>query len=203
MKTFKLSLLATTLFFILFTACQQSAHKELTAPQNADLSPASSSGGYSREGDNVVPSTASCNPNAYIITLESKTLVNGNWEWVWSVQNPNPGNGSEGTVQNLSHWGMQFGPCDIISSVTGAAYSPDGVNWTSFTPLYQVDPSQECVTSPVFKFDYGTTGSAKSYYKLILNQDYEQGSSFGYYKSGVKTGCCTFSFTGIFCPVDR
>ena len=34
---------------------------------------------------------AACNPNAYAITLESKTLVNGNWEWVWSVQNPNPG----------------------------------------------------------------------------------------------------------------
>jgi len=138
-----------------------------------------------------------CNPNAYIITLESHTLVNGNWEWVWSVYNPNPGNGNNGTAQNLSHWGMQLASCVNYSSVTGAAYSSDGLSWTDFTPVNQTDPSQGCMTSPVIKFDFGTSGSTKSYYRLTVNQDYTEGPAIGYYKSGSRTGCCTFSFTGI------
>jgi hypothetical protein len=133
--------------------------------------------------------------------LESRTPINGgNWEWIWSVQNPNPGNGGGGTVQNLSHWGMQFGSCIVWSSVLSAAYSGDGITWTAFTPLYQVDPSQSCMTSPVLKFDFGTIGSAKSYYKLVVSQDYSVGVVPGYYKSGANTGCCVFNFNGISCP---
>jgi hypothetical protein len=138
-----------------------------------------------------------CNPNAYIITLESHSLVNGYWEWVWSVNNPNPGNGNNGTAQNLSHWGMQLAGCVNWSSVTEAAYSSDGLSWTDFTPVNQTDPSQGCMTSPVIKFDFGTSGSAKSYYRLTVSQDYSEGPAVGYYKSGSRTGCCTFNFTGI------
>lgn len=143
-----------------------------------------------------------CNPEAYIVMLESRTLVDGTWEWIWSVQNPNPGNGSNGTSQDLSHWGFQLPMCVEWASVIGAGYSADGVNWTNFTPVYQSENSQNCLTTPVLKFDFGTTGTAKSYYRIIVNQEYNAAAAFGYYKSGSR--CCTFNFTGIGCggPVE-
>lgn len=143
--------------------------------------------------------TAVCNSDAYIITLEEVVQTGSNWEWIWSVQNPNPGNGTGGTVQNLSHWGMQFAPCINTASIVGAAYSADNISWTSFAPNVGIDPSQGCFTAPVFKFDFGTTGSNKSYYKLVVNQQYVPGPSVGYFKSGNRTGCCTFSFPGLSC----
>jgi hypothetical protein len=143
--------------------------------------------------------TAVCNADAYIITLESVNYTGSTWEWIWSVQNPNPGNGTNGTVQNLSHWGMQFGACFNLSSIVSAAYSGDNTNWTSFNPTYAVDPSQGCFTAPVFKFDFGTSGSNKSYYKIEVNQIYSVAASVGYFKSGNRTGCCTFSFPGFSC----
>ena len=146
---------------------------------------------------------APCNPNAYVVTLESVTEVNGNFEWVWSVRNPNPGNGTNGTVQDLSHWGMQFGSCVVWEHVIAAATSRNGTTWTSFTPTYQSDPSQNCLTTPVLKFDVGTSGSAKTYYRITLSEDYDVApAAFGYYKSGNRTGCCTFTFQGIGCPDD-
>jgi hypothetical protein len=189
MKT-TLRLMALGAFTSLFTlsSCQRDS-KELLAPPQADELVQS----------NSAPNTESCNSNAYAITLESLTQVGNNWEWVWSVQNQNPGNGNNGTVQDLSHWGMQFGECVIPSSVIAAAYSSNGSNWTSFTPSYEVDPSQDCMSTPVLKFDYGTSGSAKSYYRVTVNADYIPSATPGYYKSGNKTGCCTFYFTGIGC----
>jgi hypothetical protein len=144
-------------------------------------------------------SPASCNPNAYNVVLESRNLVDNNWEWVWSVQNTNPGNGNNGTFQDLSHWGMGVGVCFDFQHVTAAAYSYDGITWTSFAPSLQSDISQDCMTTPVLKFDAGTTGSAKTYYRLVLNQFYPFGTASGYYKSGKLTGCCTFTFFGIGC----
>ncbi len=157
----------------------------------------------SRGIEEPVPETGTCNPNAYIVKLESKTQVGSNWEWIWSVQNPNPGNGKNGTVQDLSHWGMQFGNCFLLSSVVDAAYSGDGITWTSFIPVYQVDPSQTCMNTQVMKFDFGTTGSAKSYYKLVVREDYPADLVTGYYKSGNNTGCCTFGVIGISCGVVK
>jgi len=146
----------------------------------------------------VAPTT--CNSNAYTITLESRTLVAGNWEWVWSVFNPNPGNGLNGTVQDMSHWGMQFSTCFNWEHVAGAAYSFDGITWTTFTPAYVTDPSQACVTTPVLKFAAGTSGGAKTYYKLVLTMNYDPvNTAFGYYKSGSRMPCCTFNFTGVGC----
>lgn len=143
-----------------------------------------------------------CNSNAYIVTLESRNSVNNTWEWIWSVQNSNPGNGNNGTVQDLSHWGMQLGSCFNWSSVISAAYSADGITWVAFNPVYASDPSQSCMTDPVLKFDFGTTGSAKSYYKLVVNQNFAIVQTSAYYKSGANTGCCTFSFSGISCALE-
>lgn len=177
---------------IFISACQRTEQKELPAPPTTN--PAGSDM-YSRTGANEA-----CNPAAYNVVLESKTqLANGNWQWIWSVQNLNPGNGNNGTSQNLSHWGMQFGACFNFVSVVHAAYSGDGINWNGFSPTYSVDPSQGCLTSPVLKFDFGTSGGAKSYYRLVVGQDYITSTTLGYYKSGSRTGCCTFPFTGIGC----
>ena len=162
-------------------------------PENSFMIPAGNDPGTAR-----IASASVC--SAYIISLESITQNGANWEWIWSVQNPNPGNGNNGTVQNLSHWGMQFGSCFIWSSVVGAAYSSNGNAWTSFTPVYTVDPSQSCMTTPVLKFDFGTTGNTPSYYKLVLNQNLQPGYVPGYFKSGSRTGCCTFNFMGVGCP---
>ena len=145
-----------------------------------------------------IGSASAC--GAYTINLESITQVGTNYEWVWSIQNNNPGNGNGDTYQDGSHWGMQFGSCVSWSSIVGAAYSANGSNWTSFTPSYTADLSQDCLNTPVLKFDFGTNDDDLSYYKLIVNTSYEVGSQFGYYKSGHRTGCCTFNFLGIGCP---
>lgn len=196
MKTTRLYSFIALAAILVAVSCSKDVQRTTNNPETANNLVVT--GGAANTGRAATPS-GTCNPNAYIITLESHTLVNGQWEWVWSVQNSNPGNGSNGTVQNLSHWGMEFGPCVNVASVTGAAYSSDGVNWTSFTPVYQADPSQACFTTPVLKFDYGTTGSAKSYYKLVFNANYDVVPSPGYYKSGNNTGCCTFNFSGVGC----
>lgn len=200
MKTTRLTLAGVLSAIFLFTACQRTAHKELNPNQPVAVEKTI------EVPDNTIVgkkggSQGPCNPNAYTIQLESTTPVNGNYEWIWSVQNPNPGNGNNGTSQDLSHWGMQFGTCFQWSSVVSAAYSNDGSNWTSFSPSYQVDPSQGCMTTPVLKFDYGTNGSNKTYYKLVVSANYTAGSTQGYYKSGGNTGCCTFQFTGIGCTI--
>jgi len=202
MKTFtflRFSLVTTSIAVITLYGCQKSYHQDIRTSDTATIEKATTTVNSSLTGRQT-QGTGACNSYAYTIVLESHTpLINGASEWIWSVTNPNPGNGSNGTVQNLSHWGMQFGSCFSWSSVTGAAYSADGTNWTSFIPVFQSDPSQTRMTTPVLKFDFGTTGGNKSYYKLILNQDYQIQPVPGYYKSGANTGCCTFFFAGIGC----
>lgn len=200
MKTLRLVSFASFSALLLFFACKADTFSD-RQPSNGQPAGSTAKSDPAQPGQNAaalrIASSSAC--NAYAVSLESKTPVGSNWEWIWTVQNLNPGNGNNGTVQNLSHWGMQFGSCFNFSSVVQAAYSANGVNWTSFTPVYQVDPSQNCMTTPVLKFDFGTTGSNPSYYKLVLNQNYEPGSTAGYYKSGSRTGCCTFNFTGVSC----
>ncbi len=197
MKNFRPRMLMAIAIVFLFAGCEQNAHLE-NAPSSIEQTTAAAQV-MTPESASII---ASCNPNAYNIVLESRTLVGTNWEWVWSVQNLNPGNGNNGTVQNLSHWGMQFGTCFIWPNVVGAAYSFDNSTWTSFTPVYTVDPSQSCMTTPVLKFDIGTSGTAKTYYRLTLNADYPVGPAPGFYKSGSRTGCCTFTFAGVGCSDD-
>src|SRR5690349_23127185 len=33
------------------------------------------------------------------------------WVWIWEIKNTKPGNGTGGTVQDLSHWGIDLGKC--------------------------------------------------------------------------------------------
>jgi hypothetical protein len=183
MKTTKINITILTAAFSLFiVSCQRDAHEDLIQ---------SSSNETVTMDEEKKPSSGECNPNAYTITLESHAFNGTGYDWIWSVENPNPGNGSNGTAQDLSHWGMQLGACLAdLSHITGAAYSYNGTDWTSFTPSYGV-------TTPVFKFDAGTTGTAKTYYRITVNQFYPVGTNFGYYKSG--SCCSTFLFSGIGC----
>ena len=196
MKTLRLVILGMVAALPLITSCQrESIDRSFVASANKASAVTSSQPVVMSRN---APAPGACNPNAYAITLESHVqLANGNWEWIWSVKNNNPGDGNNGTVQNLSHWGMQFSSCVNLNSVVNAAYSSDGLSWTNFTATYQSDPSQGCMTTPVFKFDFGTSANAKSYYRLVVSQNFTEGAVQGYYKSGVNTGCCTFTFTGI------
>ena len=149
-----------------------------------------------------------CEPNAYLVTLVSSNnevaTANGTvYEWIWTVTNPAPGNGMNGTTQDMSHWGFPLNACVDATTVVGAAYSTDGTNWNSFTPDIQVDPSQPCMTSPVLKFNYGTSGGAPTYYRVYTSVPYEiDEAAQAYYKSGSNTGCCVFGFDGMGCGGD-
>ena len=184
----------TFVLLFLATSCQRNSLEEtFVVKQDNVLAVAGQPAVFARNA----PAPGVCNPNAYTVILESRTQVNGNWEWVWSVQNPNPGNGKNGTTQDLSHWGMQLGSCVNLTSIISAGYSRDGLTWNNFTPSYQSDPSQGCMTTPVLKFDFGTSVSAKTYYRLVVSENFTEGTVQAYYKSGINTGCCTFNFTGI------
>ena len=137
----------------------------------------------------------------YIVTLESVTQTgNASWTWIWSVRNSNPGNGNNGTVQDLSHWGFTLGECITAENIISAAYSFNGTDWVTFTPTIGVDPSQTCMQSAVLKFDAGTVGHQKTYYSLTVNQNYvSEPLTGGYYKSGNRTGCGLLSYMGIGC----
>ena len=176
----------------------------LSCTKNADLSLKDSftqlNEGTAVTVDRVQPNISSIG-NPYAILLESVTNNGDNtWTWVWSVQNPNPGNGNNGTAQGLSHWGFGFGTCVTSSDLVSAGYSRDGNTWTDFNPGIAVDPSQSCFTRPVLKFEFETNGNQKSWYRLVVNKDLPvNNSATGYYKSGSRTGCGTFSFAGIGC----
>lgn len=195
LRLLSVSLFAVLLLVVVLSACTA---EDLKIPPAVEEQQVTRTVIYQNNHSSRIAETNAC--GAYTIALETITQVGSNYEWVWTVTNNNPGNGNNNTYQDGSHWGMQFGSCFNWSSVVGAAYSPNGTSWTSFTPSYSVDPSQDCLTTAVLKFDYGTSGSAPSYYKLIVNASYEIGSQFGYYKSGQRTGCCTFNFYGIGCP---
>src|SRR5688572_24930495 len=158
-------------------------------------------------GSNELIPTGNQNINCttpYVFKLEGEYANadgSGTWSWVWSAYNPNPGNGTGGTAQNMSHWGFRLNSCFVWNNIVSAAYSFDSTTWTSFTPAYEPDNSQNCVTDSVFKFSAGTTGTAKTYYRIVLNANYSIDSTvFGYFKSGNNTPCCTFDFVGIGCP---
>lgn len=194
MKTIKLLFCGAFASMLFFSSCQKA--KDSTTSASTTIAPE-----FNRPPRNM----GACEPNAYLVTLISSNVETGagTWEWTWTVQNPNPGNGMNGTTQDMSHWGFPMSTCVDPASIVGAAYSADGVNWNSFTPSIEVDPSQPCMTDPVLKFNYGTFGGAPSYYKVIVNTQYEiNETANAYYKSGSNTGCCVFQIDGMGCVDD-
>src|SRR5690606_12835801 len=94
-------------------------------------------------------SSESTAPYTVSLLAYNKDDGHGNFIWIWSVENPNPGNGQNGTAQDLSHWGITLGPCAVLKNVVSAATSNNGKDWTSFTPSYKQDKSQGCYSEPV------------------------------------------------------
>jgi hypothetical protein len=134
----------------------------------------------------LAPAFAKADGCGYVVKLESATYANGKTTFVWSVYNPKPGNGTNGTYQDLSHFGVVLGSCvDLKDIVSGGSYGKD--------------PSQNCYTSPYLKFDYGTNGTQKATYTLVLNGKYGVAPTTAVFKSGVRTGCCTTTIQGVGC----
>lgn len=112
------------------------------------------------------------------------------YAWTWTVTNPVPGNGRDGTtLQNLSHWSMAAGDMIQHSNIVSVSYSLDGIGWTELPVNLAIDKSQDCYTGTVLKFDYGTIGSQPTYYKLVVNQPFSQSVTLANFKSGKFTGC--------------
>ncbi|GAA4337659.1 hypothetical protein [Flaviaesturariibacter amylovorans] len=141
------------------------------------------------------------NVSAYAVALESKVdNGNGTWTWTWSIRNTNPGNGNNGTIQNLSHWNMTLGSCVNFADIVSASTSYNGISYNSFQPTLAVDPSQNCVVTPVLKFNVSTSGSTKTYCRLVVKADYGvDNGAVGFYKSGARTGCGPLWFQGMGC----
>lgn len=137
----------------------------------------------------------------YTVHLASVKKVDGGYEWIWEIQNFHPGNGSNGTAQDLSHWDISLGSCVGIEDIVKAAYSSNGTSWTSVKPELKQDKSQDCYKEKIFKFDYGTKGSKISYYKIVLSKNVTKSSVSAVYKSGSKTGCGIFETCGFGCPI--
>ena len=136
-------------------------------------------------------STFDC--GTYTTQLISTQAVGLDNEWIWTVTNPNPGNGTECTLQNLSHWNLILPDCVTNANIVSAAYSTDGVSWISLPAQIAVDPSSTCYSGLVLKFDYGTSGSAPTYYKLVTTGGVTPGPIAAVFKSGSRTGCHTYA----------
>ena len=67
---------------------------------------------------------------AYSVSLLNKSMIGTNEQWTWSLTNTNPGNGSNGTLQDVSHWDIALTP-QAEAALVAAEYSFDGVNWFS------------------------------------------------------------------------
>lgn len=137
----------------------------------------------------------------YSVHLASIKKVDDGYEWIWQIQNFHPGNGTNGTAQDLSHWDISLGSCVGIEDIVKAAYSSNGTSWTSFKPELKQDKSQDCYKEKIVKFDYGTKGSKISYYKIVLSKNVTKSSVSAIYKSGSKTACGIFEVCGFGCPI--
>jgi hypothetical protein len=160
---------------------------------------------------NIGPENTSSCLN-YQISLTRDFSVNKT-TFIWTIVNPNPGNGNNGTTQDLSHWsfvpgcpgsnGLEQNWSDLLS----ASYSLDGgITWITITPtpILKPDPSQTCSNANVFKFDIGTSGSTPTKYRIVLMGKYAQdANNFAIFKSGARTGCCTRTVPGIGCKQEQ
>lgn len=135
---------------------------------------------------------------SYQINLESKILVGTGEQWTWSVSNPNPGNGTGGTLQDVSHWSVSLN-YQAEAALVSAEYSFDGITWMSVSAVMDRDPAiRQCCTSDVLKFDVGTTGTQATYYRATFDAHFETNA---YSTSWIKTGgglkgCNVYCFPG-------
>ena len=141
--------------------------------------------------------------SSYAITLLNVAVVGTNQVWTWSLNNPNPGNGSNGTLQDVSHW--DFPLCALAeSALVSAEYSLDGTNWVSNTIEMDRDPSiRLCTTTDVLKFNVGTIGTSTNYYRVTFNKQFLVNP---FATSWIKTGgglkgCNLYFYAGVGCEI--
>jgi hypothetical protein len=220
MKTLRSTLLLTATASSLFFSCKREeaklpATKVQLHYQRENNAATSATTANRQVSTPLSPMESSCTV-PYRITLESVTANSNNtrFTWTWSVRNPNPGNSngiSGNPAQDLSHWNIALNNCcgcgggATLSDVVSAATSANGTSWQSFTPVVQQDPSVltacNLSTGPMLKFDRGTSGTAKTYYRLVLSRRFNvEDMATSIYKSGNRTGCGTICYPGIGCP---
>ena len=144
---------------------------------------------------------ATATASYYQISLVSndKSSDGASDTWTWSLSNPNPGNGEDGTLQDVSHWSIQISPAAEAALLT-AEYSLDGITWTPVSTSVDRDPTIKfCTNTDVLKFDVGTTGSTPTYYRVTFAGTFELNP---YATSWIKTasgkqGCNQYYFAGI------
>ena len=142
--------------------------------------------------------------DSYQIVLVTKNIVGTDSEWTWSLNNPNPGSGQDGTLQDVSHWSVPLNP-DAEAALVSAQTSDDGVNWHSVSTSVDRDPSIKfCTGVDVLKYDIGTTGSAPRYYRATFNADFVVNPfSTSWIKTGGgQQGCNTYYFSGMGTRLD-
>ena len=142
--------------------------------------------------------------DSYQIVLVSKNPTGTNTEWTWQITNPNPGNGSNGTLQDISHWSVPLN-ATAEAALVYAGFSTNGVTWNSATTVVDRDPSiRFCTTVDVLKFEHGTIGTAPMYYRAAFNRDFVVNP---YATSWIKTGggmqgCNLYYFSGMGSALD-
>jgi hypothetical protein len=139
----------------------------------------------------------------YLVTLENNFKnKNGTYTWIWSVSNTNPGSGApgSGTAQDLQSWGLTLGSCADLGQIISGSTSPDGLTWKNFNPeMKEVSAS---VAKPVIMFEQGTVNKQKSYYKLVVSQNFSTNKTVtAFYKSGAVTGSGVLTIAGFGCPM--
>jgi hypothetical protein len=140
------------------------------------------------------------NADAYSIQLLTSTSdeSRGAFEWTWVLTNPNPGNGENGTLQNVSHFDIALNAA-AEAALVSAEYSFDGITWISVPIELERDPSiRLCTKSDVLKFDAGTIGSEPTYYRATFSQQFAADPySTSWIKSSTRAGCNMYFFTGV------
>ena len=142
------------------------------------------------------------NIDAYQITLMSKTFDGTNETWTWSITNPNPGTGDDGTLQDVSHLSFPV-TAEAEAAMVSADYSRDGITWTSNPIAIDRDPAiKQCTATDVLKFDVGTIGDEPLYYRVTFSDQFESNSwATCYIKTGGgRNGCNVYYFTGVATP---
>ena len=143
-------------------------------------------------------SFSSVNAQSYSIQLQSKVEVGTGEEWTWVLTNPSPGNGDNGTLQDVSHWSMSL-TASAEGALMSVQYSRDGNNWHTLPVNVDRDPSiRVCTNADVLKYDVSTTGTDPVYYKATFNKKFEVNNwATSWIKTGGgKTGCNLYFFPG-------
>jgi len=142
--------------------------------------------------------------DSYQIVLLTKNNVGSNVEWTWSLTNPNPGNGNNGTLQDVSHFDLQLNS-EAEAALVSAEISNDGTTWQNSTIEVERDPSiRQCTGVDVLKFASGTSGTAPTYYRATFNADFTVNP---FATSWIKTGgglagCNYYYYSGMGTRLD-